>query len=157
MKKWPFSICGQSTLSISVLPGKNGHIYGEMPSEFYKVGHNCGIYEKEKTAMGPSGGSPSTWLYSEKVHQIIFGFKSNMFSQLTLVSTDSRCLFLNETTDVQNFKKRESDCNIRALEKIEDTEKQCMRIEQEKADALKEIAIDNKELKNGILNLNRQK
>ncbi|XP_017468156.1 PREDICTED: proline-rich receptor-like protein kinase PERK10 [Rhagoletis zephyria] len=41
-------------------------------------------YRKEKLAMGPSGGSPSTWPLYARVHQIIGGFKANMFCELTL-------------------------------------------------------------------------
>ncbi|XP_036320801.1 wiskott-Aldrich syndrome protein family member 2-like [Rhagoletis pomonella] len=76
---------------------KNGHIYAEMANELAKLGHNYSArdvqvklanftqrYRKEKLAMGPSGGSPSTWPLYARVHQIIGGFKANMFCELTL-------------------------------------------------------------------------
>ncbi|XP_065367865.1 uncharacterized protein LOC135960487 [Calliphora vicina] len=39
-------------------------------------------YRKEKAAMGASAGSPSTWSQYGRVHQIIGGFKANLFSEL---------------------------------------------------------------------------
>ncbi|XP_054083759.1 uncharacterized protein LOC128920481 [Zeugodacus cucurbitae] len=45
-------------------------------------------YRSEKMAMGPSGGSPSTWPFYGRVHQIISGFKINLFNQLAFESID---------------------------------------------------------------------
>ncbi|XP_036322544.1 uncharacterized protein LOC118736601 isoform X1 [Rhagoletis pomonella] len=86
---------------------KNGHIYAEMANELAKLGHNYSArdvqvklanftqrYRKEKLAMGPSGGSPSTWPLYARVHQIIGGFKANMFCELTLENISGMYAFL---------------------------------------------------------------
>ncbi|XP_036320104.1 uncharacterized protein LOC118734457 [Rhagoletis pomonella] len=45
-------------------------------------------YRKEKAEMGPSGGSPSTWVHFERVHSIIGAFKASLYKDLTLESID---------------------------------------------------------------------
>ncbi|XP_017470738.1 PREDICTED: uncharacterized protein LOC108362308 [Rhagoletis zephyria] len=78
---------------------KNGHIYAEMVKELAKLGHSYSArdvqvmlanftqrYRKEKLGMGPSGGSPSTWPLYGRVHEIIGGFKADIYSELTLES-----------------------------------------------------------------------
>ncbi|XP_011194418.1 uncharacterized protein LOC105219800 [Zeugodacus cucurbitae] len=80
---------------------KNGHVYKEMSAELNKLGYNYNArdiqvklaiftqrYRKEKMAMGPPGGSPSTWPFYGTVHQIIGGFKINVFNQLAFESID---------------------------------------------------------------------
>ncbi|XP_017472627.1 PREDICTED: uncharacterized protein LOC108363694 [Rhagoletis zephyria] len=80
---------------------RNALVYAEMAADLAELGytHNARDvqvklqnfsqrYRKEKAEMGPSGGSPSTWVHYERVHQIIGGFKSNLHTELTLESID---------------------------------------------------------------------
>ncbi|XP_017469576.1 PREDICTED: uncharacterized protein LOC108361467 [Rhagoletis zephyria] len=82
---------------------KNAHVYAEKAADLAELGyiHNASDvqvklqnfsqrYRKEKAEMGPSGGSPSTWVHYERVHQIIGGFKSNLHTELTLESIDGK-------------------------------------------------------------------
>ncbi|XP_036335413.1 neurofilament medium polypeptide-like isoform X1 [Rhagoletis pomonella] len=216
-----------------------------MANELAKCGHNYSArdvqvklanftqrYRKEKLAMGPSGGSPSTWPLYARVHQIIGGFKANMFCELTLENISeadiasqpspltpvlpsslsptfssplasplpavpttplptpspplSSPLTRLPTTPSPPLsspmpsssasavepkrKKTMGTLQKKILEKFdglsaeisqhiqrsEENEKEWMKIEKGKADTLREIAMDNKELKVGILSfLNR--
>ncbi|XP_017481325.1 PREDICTED: uncharacterized protein LOC108370510 [Rhagoletis zephyria] len=80
---------------------KNAHVQAEMAADLAELGYTHSArdvqvklqnfsqrYRKEKADIGPSGGSPSTWVHYERVHQIIEGFKANVHTELTLESID---------------------------------------------------------------------
>ncbi|XP_058833065.1 uncharacterized protein LOC131690969 [Topomyia yanbarensis] len=69
---------------------KNSHVYEEMKESFKHHGievttdeiknriHNLTArYRKEKTSIGPSGGSPSQWPHYDKIHRILGSFRIN--------------------------------------------------------------------------------
>ncbi|XP_067616072.1 uncharacterized protein [Eurosta solidaginis] len=158
-----------------------------------KIANFTQRYRKEKTEMGPSGGSPSIWPFYARVHQIIGGFKANRFCELMLESIDESSTtssvpstpspqltstpstpqpwsnppsplpgssaiepkkkknFVSVHTKVMEKFEEVSVEITNYMKKSEENENKFMKIEEEKANALKEIAQNNKELKNGIL------
>ncbi|XP_053686314.1 uncharacterized protein LOC128735855 [Sabethes cyaneus] len=82
---------------------KNSHIYAKMCEELRGLGvdvtpvelknriHNLTRkYRTERNAMGPSGGSPSTWEYFDTLHSFLHGFKQNSTRELMdeVIGTD---------------------------------------------------------------------
>ncbi|XP_037941649.1 uncharacterized protein LOC119674576 [Teleopsis dalmanni] len=82
---------------------KNGHVHKEISDALNQLGfmHNpkevqtkinnmTSKFRKENCKIGPSGGSPSRWVYYERVKKIIGGFKSENIKQLQIESIDGK-------------------------------------------------------------------
>ncbi|XP_058455464.1 uncharacterized protein LOC131432904 [Malaya genurostris] len=81
---------------------KNSHVYEEIKESFKP--HNIDVstkeiknrihnltarYRKEKASIGPSGGSPSSWPYYDKVHKILGSFKINNIESIIVDSIEN--------------------------------------------------------------------